>query len=115
MEIILQYFDGCPNWHVARERLSEALGIVGLATLPVRLQRVETPEEAERVAFQGSPTILINGRDAFAHPPRPGRLACRLYPGPGGAPAVDEFIKVLSEAGSTRDLDQGGEGEHGVG
>ena len=58
MEVRLRYFDGCPNWRTAYERL-QALGIE-----PV-LERVESPEEAERGRFVGSPTILIDGRDAF--------------------------------------------------
>ena len=94
-EITLQYFDGCSNWQVARERLSEALGIVGLTTLQPQLQRVETPEEAERVGFQGSPTILIDGRDAFAHQPGPGGLACRLYDRPGGSPSVEQLVDAM--------------------
>jgi hypothetical protein len=32
------------------------------------LERVETGEGAERLRFIGSPTILVDGRDAFAGP-----------------------------------------------
>ena len=96
MEITLQYFDGCPNWLVARERLSQALDVIGLPILQLQLQRVETPEEAEWVGFQGSPTILIDGHDAFAHQPGPGGLSCRLYNGPGGAPSVEQLVDAVT-------------------
>ena len=41
---------------------------------------VETPEEAERVKFRGSPTVLINGIDLENMPePKVGNLTCRYY------------------------------------
>ena len=51
MDIELLYFDGCPNWEEARDRLAEALAATGNAGTPIRLRRIETPEAAERVAF----------------------------------------------------------------
>ena len=64
--ITLRYLNGCPNWHLARTRLQEALESIGYET-DVQLERIETPEEADRVSFRGSPTILIDGADPFAH------------------------------------------------
>lgn len=55
MNITLQYFEGCPNWKVADQRLTalakENPGIV------VTRHIVDTVEEAERVSFRGSPTV----------------------------------------------------------
>ncbi|GAC1574245.1 MAG: hypothetical protein NVS3B24_01160 [Candidatus Dormibacteria bacterium] len=98
MEITLQYFDGCPTWAVARDRLYQALELAGLTAVRPHFLRVEAPGEAERVGFQGSPTILINGRDALAQQPGPGGLSCRLYDGPGGSPSVEELVDALRRA-----------------
>lgn len=56
MEITLQYFDECPNWQVGEDRLRQVLAELGRPEQQIRRQRVETPEEAERVDFAGSPT-----------------------------------------------------------
>ena len=61
MEITLQYFDGCPNWEVLDRRLTEALD--GRSDVRVVHQRVETAEDAARLGFHGSPTVLIDGSD----------------------------------------------------
>jgi hypothetical protein len=91
------YFDGCPNWQVAAGRLRQALDAAGLAgRVDVTYQAVETPEEAERAGFRGSPTILVDGRD-----PWPGGgygLACRIYQteaGPEGSPSVQQLAGAL--------------------
>ncbi len=99
MDIELQYFDGCPNWSVAADRLREALDATE-ATASVRYVQVETDEEAERLGFHGSPTILIEGRDPFEAPSLATGLACRLYRTPAGlagAPTKEQLIKVLDE------------------
>ncbi|AOD24843.1 thioredoxin family protein [Rhodococcus pyridinivorans] len=97
MDIELLYFDGCPNWQLARDRLAEALAATGNAGTPIRLRRIETPEAAERAAFAGSPTIRIDGIDPFG-PTEGVGLTCRVYrtaDGPGGAPSTAELIDVL--------------------
>lgn len=94
MEITLQYFDECPNWRVADERLRRALWDLGRADEPIRYQRVESPEEAERVAFGGSPTILIDGDDPFPDPAGPAGFACRVYAG-DAAPTVAQIRRAL--------------------
>jgi len=66
MKITIQYFDGCPHWKLADERVQSVLR--GLARDDVSLahQLIDSPEDATRFGFHGSPTILIDGRDAFA-------------------------------------------------
>jgi hypothetical protein len=66
MEIRLRYFEGCPHWKIAQDRLREALLAENMADVEPILERVETPEDPERLRFIGSPTILVNGRDPFA-------------------------------------------------
>ena len=76
MRVTIQFFDGCPGWTVARDNLEAAARESGVA-LEVIEQRVDTLEDAERLGFAGSPTILLDGVDPFATPDaRPAR-ACR--------------------------------------
>lgn len=97
-EITLRYFDGCPNWQVAKERIEVVLAQLG-ETIAVTLERVETPQEADELAFRGSPTILIDGRDAF-EAFGPTGLSCRVYRtevGLEGAPSVEQLMVALKE------------------
>ncbi len=82
MEITLQYFDGCPNWETAAERL--AVVAAERSDITVRRQLIETQEEAERVDFRGSPTLLADGVPLFPAPEAPPGLSCRVYLTPGG-------------------------------
>jgi hypothetical protein len=98
VDITLRYFDGCPNWHLADERLREALAATGRLDVAVEYELVETPEDAERLGFVGSPTLLVDGLDPFAIPGAPVGLACRVYPTPAGlagSPTVEQFVAVL--------------------
>jgi hypothetical protein len=94
MEITLQYFDDCPNWGVAEQRLRLALVELGQPDQVIDHQRVETPEDAERVGFGGSPTILVDGVDPFADPAGPAGYACRVYAG-DAAPTVAQLRRAL--------------------
>lgn len=84
MDVTLLYFDGCPNWRVAEQNLRWAAAEVGISDVRVRRRRVETDEEAERLGFAGSPTILLDGVDPFAEFDAPVSLSCRLYRTPSG-------------------------------
>ncbi len=97
MDVRLLYFDGCPNWRVAEQRLREAVALTG-ADIDVVLLNVVTSEDAERLSFRGSPTVLINGTDPFAEPDAPVGLSCRLYrtdAGLAGSPTVQQLMDVL--------------------
>ena len=101
MEITLQYFDGCPNWEVLDHRIAEALH--GRTDASIIRQRVGTTEEAVRLGFHGSPTILIDGIDPFAEPSAPVGLACRVFRTPNGlagSPTLEKLHAVFSEARS---------------
>ncbi len=71
--------EGCPHWQTVRDRLREALRAEGMADLEPVLERVETAEEAERLRFIGSPTVLVDGRDPFAGAEAAFGLTCRVY------------------------------------
>ena len=95
----LLYFEDCPNWRVARARLSEALSDVGANPDDVVYEQVTTAEQAAAVGFRGSPTILLDGVDPFAGPDDPTGLACRVYrtaEGSEPAPTVEQLRTVLA-------------------
>jgi hypothetical protein len=106
MRITLQYFDDCPNWRVAEERLRAALTELGRPHEPIEHQRVESPEDAARVSFGGSPTILMDGVDPFADPAGPAGYACRVYGG-DAAPSVAQIRRALDAAFVTPSATEG--------
>lgn len=99
MRVELLYVGDCPNWTLADERLSWALRTLGHDDTSVHRRRVETPEQAEKLGFLGSPTIRIDGTDPFAFGTEQVGLACRLYAtsaGLSGSPTTAELIEVLA-------------------
>ena len=97
MDVTLLYFDGCPNWLEADAHLRSLAA--ELPDVTVTRHLVETPEEAERTRFRGSPSILVDGVDAFADPDAPVGLSCRMYQTPdglAGSPTRDQLREVLS-------------------
>ncbi|MDQ6840406.1 MAG: thioredoxin family protein [Actinomycetota bacterium] len=97
MHVELLYFEGCPNCPTAEARLREALAALGQRSVAVTYQVVSSPEQAERVGFRGSPTILVNGTDPFARPDDPAGFACRLYRHDDHVPTVEQMRAVLSD------------------
>jgi hypothetical protein len=64
----------------------------------VDFQPVETLEDAQRIGFHGSPTILVNGRDAFEQRDAAVGLSCRVYTtdaGAEGAPSVAQLEALV--------------------
>lgn len=101
VELTLLYFDGCPNWRDAEQNLDVALAELGATNVVLRRQLVDTVEEAERMGFHGSPTILIDGADPFAAPGATPGLSCRMYrndSGFAGSPTVAQLREVLAAA-----------------
>jgi hypothetical protein len=62
MRIEVLYFEGCPNYLPAVERLRAVLSQEGL---PLGVELIEVKEEAaaKELRFIGSPTIRVNGLD----------------------------------------------------
>lgn len=99
MEITLLYFEDCPNWKLADQRLTA----LAAERSDIRVTRhlVDTAEEAERTGFHGSPSILVDGVDVFAAPDAEVGLSCRRYPTPDGyqaAPTLEQLRAVLADA-----------------
>ena len=78
MRVELVFFDGCPSHERLLPRLRTLAAEAGAELV---LRRVETPEEAERDRFLGSPTVRVDGRDV--DPGASARsdygLKCRIY------------------------------------
>ena len=99
--VTLRYFDGCPHWRTLHDRLRQVLREEGLHDVEPILERVETPGDAERLRFAGSPTILIDGRDPFAGTEESFGLSCRVYKTPeglAGSPTTEQLREALHSA-----------------
>jgi hypothetical protein len=76
----LLYWEGCPSHDEALADLREALRELGREDEPVHKRSIDTDEQALKEKFPGSPTIRVDGVDAF--PPGEGDpigLTCRVY------------------------------------
>jgi hypothetical protein len=84
--IELLWWDGCPSTGRALADLRAALAELGLDPDAVQMHEIATDEQAEAEAFPGSPTIRIDGADAFPTAGAVG-LACRVYRLADGRPS----------------------------
>lgn len=84
MRITLQYFNDCPNWKTTDTRLRELIADNEIDA-SVEYQLIETPEEAVKYQFAGSPTLLFDGVDPFEPTVKTVGLACRVYLSDSGA------------------------------
>ncbi|GJF03551.1 hypothetical protein ABZ628_27425 [Streptomyces diastaticus] len=76
MNIEVLVVPDCPSEEPAADLLRRALDDIGLRDIGFATRVVTGQEEAERIGFTSSPTILVDGRDPFAEPegqPRYGR------------------------------------------
>jgi hypothetical protein len=99
VHVTLLYVDGCPNRQLADERLR---ALADEFDLQIGSRQVEGPDDAERLGFRGSPTILIDGRDPFAAGDEPVGLSCRIYRTPegvAGAPTLEQLRAALTHHG----------------
>jgi hypothetical protein len=72
------YYEDCPSYDLALERLREVMDEEGIPGV-VEVVKVETEEQARKLRFVGSPTIRVDGQDI--DPPDDSRyaLTCRAY------------------------------------
>jgi hypothetical protein len=92
------FWRGCPSHPEARELLRQVLTQRGVEAEVVE-HEVLTEEEAQELAFPGSPTIRVDGRDvdpggASARP----ALTCRIYHLPDGRVSPVPSREQLEEA-----------------
>ena len=98
MKVELLFWRGCPSHPEALETLRAVLD-ERRPRLPVELVEVETQADAVRLAFPGSPTIRVDGRDvdpggAGGRP----SLTCRIYHLPDGRVSPVPSREQLEEA-----------------
>jgi len=74
------YWQECPSHEEALARLRAVLAEEGV-TGEVVVTHVGTEEQSQKLAFPGSPTIRLDGRDIQPETAAAaaGRLTCRLY------------------------------------
>ena len=93
LKIEVQYFIGCPNSQKMIERVRTAVKQT-LLEIDYAETLVETPEEANKIKFRGSPTLLINGKDfEDLEEPVKGSFSCRYYP--NGLPETEQIINEI--------------------
>jgi hypothetical protein len=100
LDIEIRYFAECPNWRLVREELLGLIAELGLDA-EVRTRSVDTPDEAERLSFRGSPTIVIDGIDPWDEAEAPVGLSCRIYRterGLSGKPTQEDLRNALHTA-----------------
>ncbi len=97
MRIELLYWEECPSYDLALQRLREALAERQVAE-SVRLIEVTTEQQAEALRFPGSPTIRIDGQDLFPTPDGPYGLTCRVYHADNGRVTPLPTAEMIREA-----------------
>ena len=99
MKAQVLFIDDCPHLQTVVDRLREA-SRVAEADLAIEQRRVTDTDDAQRLSFGGSPSILLDGWDPFPFP-QVGALACRLYASPdgglAGAPSVEQLVVDLRQ------------------
>jgi hypothetical protein len=102
MKIEVLYFDGCPNYIPAVDRLKAILRQEGL---PIEVSEIQVRGEsaAKALKFFGSPTIRVNGFDIEAESRNvtDTGFACRRYS--DGLPSEEMIRMALREAGAMKD------------
>jgi hypothetical protein len=115
MQVKILYFNGCPNWQTVADRVTTVLAELGRADVAVEFEDVHKTSHLS-LAWAGSPTVLLDGRDPFAaaddrpsgglaidggRHPAPARDACRIYlteAGVEAVPSLDQLRTALTQA-----------------
>ncbi len=101
MKVEVLYVADCPSHSGALQLVRDALASEGV---PAAIHEVLVTDArmAQDLAFPGSPTIRINGRDVVAESSQSKEfaLSCRLYPGSNqvGLPPADLVRRAVLEA-----------------
>jgi hypothetical protein len=98
LKIELLYWEGCPSHPEAKELLQRVLDERGIDER-IEIREVVTHEDAVELAFPGSPTIRIDGRDVDPEGAQaPPSLSCRVYRLPGDRVSPIPSRQQLEEA-----------------
>jgi hypothetical protein len=77
VKVLVLHVPECPGAEALESRLAPLLA--ARPDIQVEWQVVTTEDEARRVGMTGSPTILAEGADLFAHPGQQPSVSCRVY------------------------------------
>ena len=78
MRVSFLYYEDCPSYDLALERLREVMDEEGIPG-EVEVVKVETEEQAHELRFVGSPTIRVDGQDIDSSSDSRYALTCRAY------------------------------------
>jgi hypothetical protein len=96
MKIEVLYFDTCPSYKQAVANVKAVIKEKHLQA-DLLLIKVESAEKAEKVGFQGSPSVRINGKDVEGRD-EGYSFSCRLYRvngKPAMAPSKEQIVAKL--------------------
>jgi protein-disulfide isomerase len=96
MKIEILYFDSCPSYKDAIANVKAVLKEKNIQA-ELKLIKVEDEEKAEKVGFQGSPSVRINGKDVEGRD-EGFTFGCRLYRvngKPATAPSKEAIIAKI--------------------
>ncbi len=101
MKVELIYDSDCPNVNEAKESLIQGLVQAGISIKWREWDRSD-PNSPKYVRSYGSPTILVNGRDAVDLKPSKEANCCRIYKDQKGeikgAPSIEQIKSALLKA-----------------
>ncbi len=78
MNVTVLHTEDCPNLAPLLAELNDLLA--DRTDVTVATTVVHTDDEAQRLGFHGSPTVLVDGHDPFPAPSELVGLSCRQYP-----------------------------------
>lgn len=78
LKIRFLYFEDCPSHDEALQRLQKCVKAEGISA-DIEVLKVETADEAEKLQFVGSPTIIVDGFDIDPPVDPHYALTCRAY------------------------------------
>ena len=96
--IEFQFFDGCPNADSTLQNLREVMKEQVISENHLKMTEVVNLESAKSLNFQGSPTILLNGKDIYTgEGPTDFSYACRIYQFDGEQTGVIPKVFIKSK------------------
>jgi|TARA_B110000977_G_scaffold136321_1_gene173229 hypothetical protein len=98
LRIEVLHIDECPNLEDTRASLAELVAELGLGHIDTTFTLIDSPAEAAKHRFAGSPTVLIDGFDAVPGTEPTTNLACRIYRDGqkiAGSPSKDSIRKAI--------------------
>jgi hypothetical protein len=109
MKIEVLYSPDCPYYVTALQHVHEVLSETGIAA-QIKIIRVETEEDAQRLRFVGSPTVRVDGLDVQPYVTFAAKnfgLRCRWYAEDGDALKwpVRRMLRDTIEVGHLAEMD----------